>query len=54
MTAQTDAVRRFIDAWKRGDDNAINNITIEITQSGNKADLVAMSRVMATTPHGSQ
>ena len=52
MTAQSEAVRRFAFAWERGDDDAINNITIEITQSGNDNDLVAISRVMAATPHG--
>ncbi|QTD96992.1 hypothetical protein [Streptomyces cyanogenus] len=53
MTTQSDAVRRFTDAWKCGDDDTINQITIEITQSGNDADIVAMSRVMAKTTYAS-
>ncbi|MGW5636452.1 hypothetical protein [Streptomyces sp. NPDC003832] len=53
MTVQSDAVRRFTAAWKRGDDDAINEITIEITQRGSDTDIVAMSRVMAATPYGS-
>lgn len=52
MAVQSDAVRRFTAAWERGDDTAINRITIEITQSGNDADIVAMSRVMGATPYG--
>lgn len=50
---QSEAVRRFTDAWKRGDDGTINRITIEITQSGNDADVVAMARVMGGTRYGS-
>lgn len=52
MTVQSDAVRRFTSAWERGDDDEINNITIEIIRSGNDADIVAMSRVMGVTPYG--
>ncbi|QQM45172.1 hypothetical protein [Streptomyces liliifuscus] len=52
MAAKSDAVNRFTAAWERGDDDAINRITIEITQSGNDADVVAMSRVMGATTYG--
>jgi hypothetical protein len=52
MPVQSDAVRRFTAAWERGDDDAINRITIEIMQSGIDADVVAMSRVMGATPYG--
>ncbi|MFB7500043.1 hypothetical protein ACFC09_36090 [Streptomyces sp. NPDC056161] len=54
MTVQSDVVRRFTDAWKRGDDHMINQITIEVTQGGSDADIVAISRVMSSTPHGSR
>lgn len=54
MTSQSDAIRRFTDAWKRGDDDAINQITIEITRRGSDDDIVAMSRVMAASPYGSR
>ncbi|MFM9589867.1 hypothetical protein ACKI1J_14910 [Streptomyces scabiei] len=52
MTAQSDAVRRFTAAWKRGDDNAINEITTEIMHGGNEADMVAMSRAMDARTYG--
>ncbi|MFE7727423.1 hypothetical protein ACFU5D_16710 [Streptomyces anthocyanicus] len=52
MSAQSEPVRRFADAWKRGDDDEINTITGEILNGGNDADIVAMSRVMANTAHG--
>ncbi|WP_333742669.1 hypothetical protein [Streptomyces ardesiacus] len=52
MSAQSEPVRRFANAWKRGDDDEINTITAEILNGGNDADLVAMSRVMANTAHG--
>ncbi|WP_159046795.1 hypothetical protein [Streptomyces sp. NRRL F-4707] len=51
MSAQSEPVRRFANAWKRGDDDEINTITAEIL-NGDDADLVAMSRVMANTAHG--
>lgn len=52
MAAQTDAVSRFTEAWTRGDDHAINEITIEITQGGSDADVAAMVQAMTATPYG--
>ncbi|MFF7329681.1 hypothetical protein [Streptomyces sp. NPDC008150] len=54
MQTQSDAVRRFTEAWKSGNDDSINRITMEITQSGNDADLAAITRVMGGTPHGGE
>jgi hypothetical protein len=54
METQSTTIRSFTDAWKRGDDSAINRITTEIIQGGNDAEVVAMSRVMAATKYGSE
>jgi hypothetical protein len=56
METQSPAIQRFTAAWQRGDDDAINRITLEVSErskkSGNDTELVALARVMAANPYG--
>lgn len=52
METHSETIRRFTAAWQRGDDDAINRITIEVHERGNDAELVALTKAMANTPHG--
>jgi len=58
MPVQSDVVRRFTDAWKRGDDNAIERISTEIAEGGDPYrimddDLAAVCSIMRNTRKGS-
>lgn len=52
MESQFPAIQSFAAAWQRGDDDAINRITIDVSKRGNDAELVALARVMADNPYG--
>jgi uncharacterized protein HemY len=52
MESQSPTIERFTTAWKRGDDDAINRITIEVNERGDDTELVALTRAMADIPYG--
>lgn len=52
MESKYPAIQRFVAAWKSGDDDTINRITLEVSERGDDTELIALSRAMAATPHG--
>ncbi|MGW2048586.1 hypothetical protein ACWCPF_25895 [Streptomyces sp. NPDC001858] len=52
MGMHSPTIQRFVDAWLRGDDDAINRITIEVNERGDDAEIVVLARAMAANPYG--